>query len=124
LQKDGIATIVTGNFNAVYDHKGSWRDYLASTRRAGTVALTYRPFEKTELRVDAERGKVRGTLGRNYPVVDGITGWWGTGSTTVASTVTTAPAAAQAALGYTRPLTATRLVYVENQNFVLNALNA
>ena len=115
---------LAARLNALYDHKGSWRDYIASTRRAGTVALTYRPFAQTEIRVDAERGKVRGTLGRNYPVVDGITGWWGTGSTTVASTVTTAPTAAQVALGYTRPLTATRLVYVENQNFVLNALNA
>ena len=115
---------LAARLNALYDHKGSWRDYIASTRRAGTVALTYRPFAQTEIRVDAERGKVRGTLGRNYPVVDGITGWWGTGSTTVASTVTTAPTAAQVALGYTRPLTATRLVYVENQDFVLNALNA
>lgn len=110
--------------NAVYDHKGSWRDYIASTRRAATVALTFRPFEKTEVRFDAEKGNVRGTLGRNYPVVDGITQWWRTGSTIAASTAAAALTAAQTALGYTRPLTANRLVYVENQNFILNANNA
>lgn len=110
--------------NALYDHKGSWRDYLASNRRAVTLALTYRLTEQTELRVDGEKGNVRGTLGRNYPVVDGITLWWNTQSTTAASTSTTALTAAQTALGYTRPLTASRLVYVENQNFLLNANNA
>jgi outer membrane receptor protein involved in Fe transport len=110
--------------NALYDHKGSWRDYLASTRRAATVALTYRPFEKTEVRLDAEKGTVRGTLGRNYPVVDGITRWWNQGSTTVASTSIVALTAAQTAAGYTRPLTANRLVHVENQNFLLNANQA
>ncbi len=110
--------------NALYDHKGSWRDYLASTRRAATLALTLRPFDRTEVRLDAEKGTVRGTLGRNYPVLDGVTQWWRTGSTTVASTATAALTAAQTAAGYTRPLTANRLVYVENQNFVLNANNA
>ncbi len=110
--------------NALYDHKGSWRDYLASTRRAATLALTYRPFDKTEVRLDAEKGTVRGTLGRNYPVVDGITRWWNNGSPTVASTSTTALTAAQTAVGYSRPLTANRLVYVENQNFLLNANQA
>ena len=98
--------------NALYDHKGSWRDYLASTRRAATVALTFRPFDKTEVRLDAEKGSVRGTLGRNYPVVDGVTGWWRNNRTTATSTSTVALTAAQTALGYTRPLTATRLVYV------------
>jgi iron complex outermembrane receptor protein len=111
-------------FNAVYDHKGSWRDYLASTRRAATLALTIRPFAKTEVRLDAEKGTVRGTLGRNYPVADGITRWWNQGSTTVASLTTVALTAAQQASGYSRPLTANRLVFVENQNFLLNANQA
>ncbi|MEN9634694.1 MAG: hypothetical protein RL077_3098 [Verrucomicrobiota bacterium] len=110
--------------NALYDHKGSWRDYLSSNRRAATLALTYRPFERTEVRLDAEKGNVRGTLGRNYPVVDGITLWWNNQSPTVASVAAAALTAAQTALGYTRPLTANRLVYVENQNFILNANNA
>ncbi len=109
--------------NALYDHRGSWRDYLASTRRAATAALTYRPFANTEIRADAERGSVRGTLGRNYPVVDGITLWWRQQSTSAATIATGALTAAQTALGYTRPLTANRLVYVENQNFVFNANN-
>ncbi len=119
-----VPRIFAARLNAVYDHKGSWRDYLASTRRATTLALTYRPFAQTEIRVDAEQGTVRGTLGRNYPVVDGITQWWNQGSTTAATVAAAAPNAAQVALGYTRPLTANRLVYVENQDFVLNALNA
>jgi outer membrane receptor protein involved in Fe transport len=109
--------------NAMYDHKGSWREYLASNRRAATAAVTVRPFARTEIRVDAEKGDVRGTLGRNYPVVDGITLWWANQSPTLASVVNAAPTAAQTALGYTRPLTANRLVHVENQNFVLNANN-
>lgn len=115
---------VAARLNAVYDHKGSWRDYLASTRRAATLAVTYRPFERTELRVDAEKGGVRGTLGRNYPALDGITRWWNNGSPVVSTTSTAALTAAQTASGYTRPLTANRLVYVENQGFVLNANQA
>ncbi len=114
----------SARLNALYDHKGSWREYLASTRRAATLALTFRPFERTEIRVDGEKGSVRGTLGRNYPVVDGITRWWNNGSTTVNSTSTVALTAAQTAAGYSRPLTANRLVYVENQNFLLNANQA
>lgn len=115
---------VAARLNALYDHKGSWREYLASTRRAATLALTYRPFAKTEIRLDGEKGKVRGTVGRNYPVLDGITLWWRNNSPTVASTSTTALTAAQTGLGFTRPLTANRLVYVENQDFVLNATQA
>ena len=109
--------------NAMYDHKGSWREYLASNRRAATAAFTFRPFQRTEIRVDAEKGDVRGTLGRNYPVLDGVTQWWGNQSPTVASVANTALTAAQTALGYTRPLTANRLIYVENQNFIFNANN-
>jgi outer membrane receptor protein involved in Fe transport len=109
--------------NALHDEKKTWRDYLGTTRRAATVAATYRPFERTEVRFDAEKGEVRGTIGRNYPVNDGITRWWNNGNTVVASTVTTAPATAQAALGLNRPLTATRLVHVENQNLILNLQN-
>ncbi|WP_414662661.1 TonB-dependent siderophore receptor [Horticoccus sp. 23ND18S-11] len=116
--------IFAARLNALYDHKGSWREYLANTRRAATLALTYRPFDKTEVRLDAEKGNVRGTVGRNYPVVDGITRWWANGSPTVASTSTVALTAAQTAVGYSRPLTANRLVYVENQNFLLNANQA
>ncbi len=110
--------------NALYDHKGSWREYLASTRRATTLALTYRPFAQTEVRVDGEKGTVRGTLGRNYPVIDGITRWWNNNSPILSSVAVAAPTAAQTALGLTRPLTANRLVYVENQNYLINANQA
>ena len=109
--------------NALHDEKKTWRDYLGTTRRAATLAATYRPFARTELRFDAEKGEVRGTLGRNYPVNDGITRWWNNSQPVIATTVTTAPTAAQAALGINRPLTATRLVHVENQNVVLNVQN-
>jgi iron complex outermembrane receptor protein len=110
--------------NALYDHKGSWREYLASTRRAVTLAATWRPFERTEVRVDAEKGNVRGTLGRNYPVLDGISRWWNNQQPVVATTSTTALTAAQTAAGLTRPLTANRLVYVENQDALINANQA
>lgn len=110
--------------NTVYDHKGSWREYLATTRRAATLAATYRPFPRTELRLDGEKGSLRGTLGRNFPVRDSITRWWNSGSPTVASVATTAPTAAQAAVGLNRPVTANRLTYVENQDFVINVNQA
>jgi hypothetical protein len=109
--------------NAMYDHKGSWREYLASNRHAATAALTFRPFQHTEIRIDAEQGNVRGTVGRNYPALDGITLWWNNQSPTLSSVVNAAPTAAQTAVGYTRPLTANRFVYVENQNLILNANN-
>ena len=119
-----VPRVFAARVNALYDHKGSWREYLASTRRAGTLALTYRPFARTEVRLDAEKGTVRGTLGRNYPALDGLSRWWNNGSQVVATTSTAALTAAQTAAGLTRPLTANRLVYVENQHFVLNANQA
>jgi outer membrane receptor protein involved in Fe transport len=110
--------------NALHDEKKTWRDYLGTTRRAATLAATYRPFAATELRFDAEKGEVRGTIGRNYPVNDGITRWWNNGQPVFATTAAAAPSAAQAALGVNRPLTAVRLVHVENQDYVMNVQNA
>ncbi|MBI5693115.1 MAG: hypothetical protein HZC55_23815 [Verrucomicrobia bacterium] len=114
---------VAARLNVMSDHKGSWREYLASNRRAATAAVTYRPFTRTEVRVEAERGEVRGTLTRNYPVLDGVSTWWASQSPTLSSVVNAAPTAAQTALGYTRPLTANRLVYIENQGILINANN-
>ena len=109
--------------NLLDEDKAHWRHYLGNRRRAGNLAATFRPFASTEVRGDFEKGRVTGTIGRNYPVNDGVTRWWRSGSPVVASTVTTAPTAAQTALGINRPLTATRLVFVENQNLVVNVLN-
>ena len=109
--------------NLLHEDKAHWRHYLGNIRRAGNVALTYRPFAHTEIRADFEKGDVRGTIGRNYPVNDSATRWWRTGQAVVSSVTTTAPTAAQTALGINRPLTATRLVFVENQNLVLNVQN-
>ncbi len=119
-----LGRTLAARVNALYDHRGSWREYLASTRRAVNLAGTWRPFSGTEVRVDAEKGEVRGTLGRNYPVVDGITRWWNNGSQVTSTTSIAALTAAQTAAGITRPLTANRLVYVENQGFVFNANQA
>ena len=110
--------------NAMYDDKDSWREYLQTRKKAASAVLTFRPFAQTEVRVDAETGRLRGTIARNYPAVDGITKWWNNGSTTVATTSTTALTATETALGFTRPLTASRLVYVENQAYVMDVRNA
>jgi len=109
--------------NALHEDKAHWRHYLGNIRRAGNLAATWRPFSATEVRFDAEKGDVRGTIGRNYPANDGVTRWWRNGSPVVSAVTTTAPTAAQTALGLNRPLTATRLVVVENQNMVVNVLN-
>lgn len=110
--------------NLLDEDKAHWRHYLGNHRRAGDLAATWRPFANTEVRGDIEKGRVRGTIGRNYPANDGATRWWRNGSPVVSSATAVAPTAAQTALGINRPLTATRLVVVENQNFVFNALNA
>jgi outer membrane receptor protein involved in Fe transport len=110
--------------NALYDDKGSWREYLHTRKKAASAALTFRPFAQTEVRVDAETGRLRGTIARNYPAVDGITKWWNNGSASVATISTTALTAAETTLGFTRPLTASRLVYVENQAYVMDVRNA
>ena len=109
--------------NLLDEDKAHWREYLGSRSRAGDLAVTYRPFARTEVRGDVEKGRVRGTIGRNYPANDGVTRWWRSGSPIVASTSTVAPTAAQTAAGINRPLTAARLVVVENQNVVVNVQN-
>ena len=110
--------------NAVFDEKGSWREYLQTRKKAAAAALTFRPFPQTEIRVETETGQQRGTIARNWPAADGITKWWHNGSTTVATTSTTALTVDQTALGFTRPLTASRVVYVENQGYVMDVRNA
>jgi iron complex outermembrane receptor protein len=110
-------------FNAMHTEKGGWREYMANRRKAATAALTFRPFAKTEIRAEAEKGLVRGTIARNYPVVDGISLWWKNQQPTVASVATAAPTAAETAAGLTRPVTASRLVLVENQNFFVDVRN-
>ncbi|MFZ9839915.1 MAG: hypothetical protein ACO3JJ_15450 [Opitutaceae bacterium] len=119
-----VAQRLALRLNLLDEDKAHWRHYLGNRRRAGTLAATWRPWANTEVRGDLERGRLRGTIGRNYPANDGATRWWRSGSPVISSATAVAPPAAQAALGINRPLPAPRRGVVENQDFVFNAMNA
>ncbi len=110
--------------NAVHSEQGHWRDYLATRKQGVQGAVTYRPFNNTEIRGEYEKGHLHGTLTRNYPPRDSITRWWNAGSPTNPSVAAGALTAAEIAAGLSRLTTASRPIYVANQDFVVDGRNS
>ncbi len=110
--------------NAVRSQQGSWRDYLATRKAAIHGAVTYRPFKNTEVRGEYETGQLRGTVTRNYPARDRVTRWWDNGSPTSPSLAGGTVSAAETAAGYARLTTASRVVYVPDQGYLVDVRNS
>lgn len=110
--------------NAMHSEQGHWRDYLATRKQGVQGAVMFRPFQNTEIRGEYEKGHLHGTLTRNYPARDSITRWWAAGSPTSSSVAGGALTAADTAAGFSRLTTGSRLIYVADQNFVIDGRNS
>lgn len=110
--------------NVLRSQQGNWRDYISNRKEGIHGAVTYRPFKNTEFRAEYETGEHRGTLTRNYPARDQITRWWEAGSSTSSSLGGGGVSAAETASGFTRLSTASRIVYVPQQGYLIDARNS
>ncbi len=61
--------------NLLWQEKDGWRDFEFEQRRAGSLAATWRPFPKTQVRLDSETMRVDQNKPINYSVFDGVTPW-------------------------------------------------
>lgn len=61
--------------NAVTQDKKSWRDFEYQKRNQAALAATFRPFKNTELRLDAEYGKIDELNGQPWPAGDAVLAW-------------------------------------------------
>lgn len=109
--------------NAMRDDKNSWRHHLGTDNQAWNPAVLMRPFRDTEVRLEAERGSIRGTVSRNYPVNDQISRWLDAGSPVVSSLSTATATAAETAMGLVRKFSTPRTVWIEDQDLLINMQN-
>jgi outer membrane receptor protein involved in Fe transport len=71
LVKDKLAV----RANLLWQDKNDWREFKNSERRAGALAVTYRPFKQTEIRFDGEYGDVNQVLVQAYPAGETYRQW-------------------------------------------------
>jgi outer membrane receptor protein involved in Fe transport len=61
--------------NLLWQDGNDWREFRTQSRRSGALALTYRPFKHTEVRLDGEYGDVNQVLVQRYPANEGFMNW-------------------------------------------------
>lgn len=66
---------VAVRLNAVQHSAKSWRDYVSSDRQGAALAVTYRPFKRTEIRFDGEYGQFDRVLSNPFLPGDAVTPW-------------------------------------------------
>lgn len=70
--------------NGLYQDRGGWRDTESEERKAATLAATWKVFRNTEIRLEAERGKMSRSVVTN--IRDYISGWDGVSTFTAITT--------------------------------------
>ena len=75
--------------NFLWQDNGTWRDREWQKREAGSVHVTFRPFEKTKIVVVGDKGKVRRSYGTTT-IGDRLSSW--DGVTVFSGPIATAPA--------------------------------
>lgn len=110
--------------NAYHSEKGHWREYLATRKQGVHGAVTFRPFQNTEIRGEYEKGDLHGTQTRNYPPRDSVTSWWAAGSPTSTSLTGGALSPAEIDAGFGRLTTGRQLIYVSDQDYVIDGRNS
>lgn len=83
--------------NLLWQDKDGWRDYEFEQRRAASLATTWRPWSKTQVRLDVETMKVDQNKPLNYSVFDGVTPWIAAGRPLAQSVNQVVPATTTAA---------------------------
>lgn len=65
--------------NGLRQQKKSWREFENQNRTAGALAVLYRPFRNTEVRIDAEFGKGYQVLANPFRTGDKVSAWLAAG---------------------------------------------
>ena len=97
--------------NFLWQDADTWRDREFNKKLAGAIALTYQPFEHTQIRLNAEGGKFQ----RNIALAtdgDRVSGWDGVTTFSGVLPVATLPGNANA-LGISRTSAAAYPVYIQ-----------
>ncbi|MDO8542862.1 MAG: TonB-dependent receptor plug domain-containing protein, partial [Opitutaceae bacterium] len=102
--------------NLVAQDRGDWREFKHYRLYGGALALTYRPFNHTEIRVEGEYGDVDQIIAQPWPAGETYLGWYNnpqnwTDPTNPASP-RRMPSAAAAPYGYSPGAPATALAAV------------
>jgi outer membrane receptor protein involved in Fe transport len=66
--------------NGVWQEKKSWRDFEYQDRLGGALALTYRPFRHTTVRLDSEHTDIKENKAQPWPAADRLSPWLDAGS--------------------------------------------
>ena len=66
--------------NGVWQDKESWRDFEYQKRLGGALALTFRPFRHTTVRIDSEYSDIKENKAQPWPAADRISPWLNAGS--------------------------------------------
>ncbi len=66
--------------NGVWQDKASWRDFEYQKRLGGALALTFRPFRHTTVRLDSEYSDIKENKAQPWPAADRISPWLNAGS--------------------------------------------
>lgn len=61
--------------NLVWQDKEGWRDYEFQKRKGAALAATWRPFPKTQIRIDSEKMNLDQNKAITWTLYDGITSW-------------------------------------------------
>ncbi len=62
--------------NVVAQDKGDWREFKQYRLFAGALALAYRPFKHTEIRIEGEYGDVDQIIAQPWPAGESYLGWY------------------------------------------------
>lgn len=66
--------------NGVWQDKKSWRDFEYQDRLGGALAVTFRPFRNTTVRLDSEYSDIKENKAQPWPAADRISPWLNAGS--------------------------------------------
>ena len=67
-------------FNGVWHERKTWRDFEYHDRLGGALAVTYRPFRNTAIRLDAEYSDIKENKAQPWPAADRLSPWLNAGS--------------------------------------------
>jgi iron complex outermembrane receptor protein len=101
--------------NAVYHTSDGWQEHQFGDNRRVHGAVTYRPWDKLTVRLEAEYGHVENTLSRFYAPFDNVSRWKLAGSPEVSGL-----AAANAALGIGKRNATQRVTFIGNDDTLHN----
>ncbi len=103
--------------NTLYWTQKSWRDLADMKRKSAALAVTWKPFSRTTLRLDAEYGVVDELKVAPWPVFDNVTNWINGGRTISQTFGTAVP-------GGTASLTSGRFNFISNSGELLSLQNS